>query len=206
MNHNSCLIPVGSGPRRNKLPPQRRSNLATGSGRVAGQNAMAFAPLSSQIVRAAVIAFCVAMLFAPAKPGAAAPEPDPVTNQDIALPAQDLGLLNRITWGANPSSARALAKAGAAAFLDQQLHPPKADRLPAHAQTQIDALTISQTPPAKLVIDLEQQRRDANAIADPEQKRQARRTYRQALAQVGREAAARSLLRDLYSPDQLKNS
>jgi uncharacterized protein (DUF1800 family) len=76
--------------------------------------------------------------------------------------------------------------------------------LPAHAQTQIDALTISQTPPAKLVIDLEQQRRDANAIADPEQKRQARRTYRQALAQVGREAAARSLLRDLYSPDQLK--
>lgn len=165
---------------------------------------MAFALLSSQIVRAAVIAFCVAMLFAPAKPGAAAPEPDPVTNQDIALSPQDLGLLNRITWGANPSSARALAKAGTAAFLDQQLHPPKADRLPAHAQTQIDALTISQTPPAKLVIDLEQQRRDANAIADPEQKRQARRTYRQALAQVGREAAARSLLRDLYSPDQLK--
>ena len=165
---------------------------------------MAFALLSSQIVRAAVIAFSVAMLFAPAKPGAAAPEPDPVANQDIALSAQDLGLLNRITWGANPSSARALAKAGTAAFLDQQLHPPKADRLPAHAQTQIDALTISQTPPAKLVIDLEQQRRDANAIADPEQKRQARRTYRQALAQVGREAAARSLLRDLYSPDQLK--
>jgi hypothetical protein len=48
---------------------------------------MAFAPLSSQIVRAAVIAFSVAMLFAPANPGAAAPEPDPVTNQDIALSA-----------------------------------------------------------------------------------------------------------------------
>src|SRR4249920_57582 len=110
MNHNSCLIPVGSGPRRNKLPPQRRSNLAAGSGRVARQNAMAFALLSSQIVRAAVIAFSVAMLFAPAKPGAAAPEPDPVANQDIALSPQDLHLHSEITWGANPSNPRSLVK------------------------------------------------------------------------------------------------
>jgi len=38
---------------------------------------------------------------------------------------------------------------GSAAFLGQQLHPPKADRLPDHAQAQIDALTISKTSPAK---------------------------------------------------------
>ncbi len=139
-------------------------------------------------------------------PGAAAPEPEISASgsPEIALSADELGLLNRITWGANPSSARMLAKLGASAFLDQQLHPPKGDRLPAHAQAQIDALRISQTPGTKLAIDLEQQRRDAAALVDPEQKRQARRAYRQALAQVGREAATRSLLRDLYSPDQLK--
>jgi uncharacterized protein (DUF1800 family) len=165
---------------------------------------MAFAPLSDQVLRRAVIALCAAMLLASARPSVAAPELEVVANSDIALSPQDLGLLNRVTWGANPSSARALAKSGPDAFLDQQLHPPKSDRLPEHAQTQIDALTISQTPPVKLAIYLEQQRRDAMAIDDPEQKRQARRAYRQALAQVGREAAVRSLLRDLYSPDQLK--
>src|SRR5258708_40122600 len=65
-------------------------------------------------------------------------------------------------------------------------------------------MTISKTRAAKLAVDLEQQRKDAAAIPDLEQKRQARRAYRQALGQVGREAAIRSLLRDLYSPDQLR--
>jgi uncharacterized protein (DUF1800 family) len=186
----------------NKLSPQNRDSLIFGSDKPARHSAMAFAPIPGQMFGLAAVA--LAILFAPASPSAASPESEVVANQDIALSPQDLGLLNRITWGANPSSARALAKLGADVFLDQQLHPPKVDRLPAHAQAQIDALTISQTPPAKLAIDLEQQRRDALAIADPEQKRQARRAYRQALTQVGREAAARSLLRDLYSPDQLK--
>ncbi len=157
-----------------------------------------------RMLRPAAAACVAAVFLVLANPSAAAPEGEVATSQEIALSPQDLGLLNRVTWGASPSSARALASMGSAAFLGQQLHPPKADRLPDHAQAQIDALTISKTSPAKLAIDLEQQRRDAAAIADPEQKRQALRAYRQTLAQVAREAAARSLLRDLYSPDQLK--
>ncbi len=64
-------------------------------------------------------------------PGAAAPEPEISASgsPEIALSAEELGLLNRITWGANPSSARMLAKLGVSAFLDQQLHPPKGDRV-----------------------------------------------------------------------------
>jgi uncharacterized protein (DUF1800 family) len=169
---------------------------------------MAFAPCCTRIPHLVtrVLLVASAISLATSTPGTAAPEPE-ITSPampEIALSAQDLGLLNRITWGANPSSARSLARVGAGAFIDQQLHPAKTDRLPAHAQAQIDAMTIAQTPPTKLAIDLEQQRKDAAALPDPEQRREARRAYRQALAQVGREAAIRSLLRDLYSPDQLK--
>jgi hypothetical protein len=46
----------------------------------------------------------------------------------VALAPQDVGFLNRITWGANASGADLLAKLGAEAFLQQQLHPPANDR------------------------------------------------------------------------------
>jgi uncharacterized protein (DUF1800 family) len=152
----------------------------------------------------ATIAFVVAIALGTAGAGAAAPEPDVIAKADVTLAPEDLGLLERITFGANASSARELARSGAKAFLEQQLHPPRGDRLPAHAQAQIDAMTLSQTAATDLAINLERQRREANAITDLEQKREARKAYRQALAQIRREAATRSLLRDVYSPDQLK--
>jgi uncharacterized protein (DUF1800 family) len=147
--------------------------------------------------------FGAALLSAAPLP-AATPQAGVVEGPEIALSSEDLAFLNRVTWGANASSARLLAQLGRSAFLDQQLRPPQRDRLPPEVQAQIDALSISRTPAAELAFSLERQRREANEISDTEQKRQARRAYREASAQVGREAAARSLLRDLYSPDQLK--
>jgi uncharacterized protein (DUF1800 family) len=139
-------------------------------------------------------------------PGAAtqAPELTAPTAAPFSLSAGDLALLNRVTWGANASTAHLLSRLGMEAFLNEQLHPPSGGRLPPQVQAQIDALKISQQPAAQLAIELEQQRRDANAITDPDRKRDARRAYRQVLADLRREAATRSLLRDLYSPDQLK--
>jgi uncharacterized protein (DUF1800 family) len=122
----------------------------------------------------------------------------------LALSAPDLALLNRMTWGANASTAQRFSRLGPEAFVREQLHPPPGERLPPAVQAQIDAMKISQHPAPQLAIELEQQRRDANAITDPDRKRDARRAYRQALADLRREAATRSLLRDLYSPDQLK--
>src|SRR5262249_10288903 len=155
------------------------------------------------VSRLTAFAFAAALLSA-APLTAATPQGGVVDEPEIALSGEDLAFLNRITWGANASSARLLARLGRPAFLDQPLPPPRRDRLPAEVEAQIDALSISQTPAAELAFNLERQRREANAIADPEQKREARRAYRQTLAQVRREAATRSLLRDLYSPDQLK--
>jgi hypothetical protein len=122
------------------------------------------------------------------------------------LSADDLALLNRITWGANASTAQRFSRLGAEAFINEQLHPQPGERLPPAVQAQIDALKISHQPAGQLAIELEQQRRDANAVTDPDRKREARRAYQQALADLRREAATRSLLRDLYSPDQLRSN
>jgi len=95
-----------------------------------------------------------------------------------------LGGANRATWGVAP----AMPVAGAP--------------LPAAAQAQIDALRISQVPPAQLVREMDAQRRQASQIADPTQREAALKAWQRAMSDLEREAATRSLLRDLYSSDQ----
>jgi len=119
-------------------------------------------------------------------------------------PEARLHLLNRVTWGANGSSARRIEAVGTRAFLDEQLRPAPKPPLPPAVQAQIDALTISQKPFTDLVREVEQQRRDAVAIKDPEERKAAQKAYQQELTRLGREAATRSILRALYSPAQLQ--
>lgn len=116
---------------------------------------------------------------------------------------QQLNLLNRITWGVNEGSDRAIAAQGSEHYLQQQLHPHAAP-LPAALQAQIDAMTIVQTPMDQLNFKLEQQRKDADAVVDIDQKKAAQQAYQQELNRVAKEAATRSLLRDLYSTNQLQ--
>jgi uncharacterized protein (DUF1800 family) len=124
----------------------------------------------------------------------------------ISLPTlspQELALINRITWGANPSTAIQFKTLGAERFINDQLHP-HSDGLLAAAQEQIDALSISTAPLEQIVTEAEQQIKAVNAIVDPDLKQAAQKVYQDRLTRLGREAAARSLLRDLYSHDQLK--
>jgi uncharacterized protein (DUF1800 family) len=112
--------------------------------------------------------------------------------------------LNRISWGVNTSTYQQVEKIGYQAWLDQQLHPGPAV-LPAAAQAQIDAMTISQKPLPQLVQELEQQRRDYDkAMVDDDAKKAAQLAYQQELNRLAKETASRSLLRDLYSPNQLQ--
>ena len=119
-------------------------------------------------------------------------------------PPRDLALVNRVTWGETASAAADVARLGADRWLDGQLHPGKGHALPAAAQVQIDALAISQHPMAELVVDIDAQNKAANQIPDPDQKKLAQQAYQQALNDLGKQAQTRSLLRDLYSPDQLQ--
>jgi uncharacterized protein (DUF1800 family) len=122
----------------------------------------------------------------------------------VALSGPELALLNRITWGANSPGAAVFAKLGANGFIEQQLHPPAESGLPPAAQAQIDAMTISATPVDILADDMDRQVKAANALADPQQKQGALRAYQDAMNRLTREAIIRSLLRNIYSPDQLK--
>jgi uncharacterized protein (DUF1800 family) len=141
--------------------------------------------------------------------GCAAPAPEPAhktgarDTQTETRPEQ-LRWLNRVTWGATNSTATNLADMGTARFLDGQLHAAAHVALPPAVQAQIDAMRISQKPVDELVYELEQQRKDADAITDDDQKKAAQQAYQQALNGISREAATRSLLRDLYSPAQLQ--
>lgn len=116
----------------------------------------------------------------------------------------DIELVNRVTWGANEAALAKLRSLGAKRWLDWQLHPTDADRLPPAAQTEIDAMAISRQPMTALAIDLIERGRAANQIADLDAKHAAQQAYQQTMNDLARQGAARQILRDLYSPAQLR--
>jgi uncharacterized protein (DUF1800 family) len=120
------------------------------------------------------------------------------------LAPHDLALLDRLSWGVSSSSAAEMARIGARAWVERQLHPAPGDGLPPEAQSQIDAMSLSRAPLAALAVQLDAQNKAAGQLADPDQRKAAQQAYQQAMNGLAREAAARSLLRDLYSRNQLE--
>src|SRR5882762_1802946 len=117
---------------------------------------------------------------------------------------EDLLLLNRVTWGANPSSGRELARVGPARYLEAQLQPAQEAALPPQAQAQVDAMTIAQRPVDELAKEMESRRKGLDLLRNDDEKKAAQQAYQQELTRLGREAAAHMLLRALYSPSQLR--
>jgi uncharacterized protein (DUF1800 family) len=138
------------------------------------------------------------------QPGASLGHADDHGSASINLSLQQLNFLNRVTWGVNESGTKVFASRGLDRFLDRQLHPSDAEGLPHEAQAQIDALSISHASLEDLVSAADQQSKIVNAITDPDVKQAAQKVYQDHLNRLGREAATRSLLRDLYSPAQLR--
>lgn len=98
--------------------------------------------------------------------------------------------LNRLTWGATSSAVERNAQPSFERYLGAQLHPPTA-QLPQAAQSQIQAMTISQRPFVDLVQDLEQQRKEAEAQTGDDDKKAAQQSYQQTLNRLAKEAATR---------------
>ncbi|PNS08592.1 hypothetical protein Lysil_0221 [Lysobacter silvestris] len=124
--------------------------------------------------------------------------------QAAETPVQRLQLGNRISWGIDSRTLQRVSTVGVDRYLDEQLRPDPAAPLPPAIQAQIDAMQISRTPMPQLVRQLEAQRKAMDPIHDEQQKKALQDAYQKALNAPMREAATRSLLRDLYSPKQLQ--
>ena len=122
-----------------------------------------------------------------------------------AATGAELALVNRVTWGLNPAEAANVARLGPDRWLEHELRPSSGDRLPPEVQARIDALPLTRQPLAALVVNVDAKHKaDVAAAATPDEKKTADQAYQQAMSELGKEATTRSVLRDLYSPDQLK--
>jgi uncharacterized protein (DUF1800 family) len=127
--------------------------------------------------------------------------------------ADDLAFVNRLTWG-QTAQGDTLNGKSREAWLDAQLHPGADDGLPAEVQTAIAAMEISQRPLEEIAVETRQMqlairdaRKNAKAEGTDDDKADLKDTikpYRQKLVSLAVQAQARSLLRDLYSKNQLK--
>ena len=134
-------------------------------------------------------------LFAAAPLAVAAPAPT----------STELALVNRVTWGVDPAEAADIARLGSDRWLEHELRPSSADRMPPQVQTRIDALPLTRQPLAVLVVNVDAKHKaDLAAATTPDEKKTADQAYQQAMGELGKEAMTRSMLRDLYSRDQLK--
>ena len=115
-----------------------------------------------------------------------------------------VSLLDRLTFGATIEDAERLQAAGVKRWLDAQLHPMSEDTLPAAAQAQIDAMPISQKPMTELVADVAAKNKALNQITDSDLKKAASQVYQQTMNDLAKQAATRQILRDLYSPTQIR--
>jgi len=127
-----------------------------------------------------------------------------VAAQASEFNAHDLALLDRLTWGINASSAEHLRALGAERWLQEQLHPPANTALPDTVKAQIEAMPDIHKLPFDIAVAFEQQAKSANQVADADQKKAAQQVYQGAMNDRARQAAARSVLRALYAPDQLR--
>jgi uncharacterized protein (DUF1800 family) len=120
------------------------------------------------------------------------------------LDAHDLALISRLSWGVSPALAKSAAEQGMKSFIDHQLHPAADDGLPPDIRSQIAAFRISQESVEQLANEISSERRQVNMIAEPERKMAAQKSLQDGLNQLAREAGTRTLLRDLYSANQLQ--
>ncbi|MES2292060.1 MAG: DUF1800 domain-containing protein [Pseudomonadota bacterium] len=120
-----------------------------------------------------------------------------------AAPA-DMAVLNRVSWGAEAFDAQLLKREGLQTWLDRQLAPGLDDGLPPEAQGQIDAMEISRKNLVEINDEIRGLRQAAQAKKGTPDYDATQKIYQQKLSDLARQAATRSLLRDLYSQNQLK--
>src|SRR3954466_8356578 len=117
--------------------------------------------------------------------------------------ATQLLVLNRVSFGPNRAALKEMESIGTGAYLARQLRPAAEPRLPPAVEATTDSMTTSKRWVVDLASELERRQRAFRGLSSEESKSE-RQSYQQDLTRLAREAAARTLLRALYSPDQLQ--
>jgi uncharacterized protein (DUF1800 family) len=160
---------------------------------------------AEMLSRSAFLAVLVPLAFTPATAAPSSPG------------ASDLALVNRLSWG-ETAQGDSLGGLSREAWLQSQLHPDAHsgadDGLPPQVQAMIASMEISQKPLEQIAVetrDLQLALRDARKQNQTEGGDNGKadlqdliKPYLQKLVSLGVQAQARSLLRDLYSKNQLK--
>lgn len=124
-------------------------------------------------------------------------------SQTAPLQREHVRLLNRLTWGATPASARLFAQTGPDGFIAEQLQPGPAE-LPPNVLAAIDAMQVSAAPAYETVISLQAQQAAVNKAPAGEAREALRGAFNSRLRLLSQEARQRSLLRAIYSQHQLQ--
>ena len=119
--------------------------------------------------------------------------------------ADDFKLINRLSWGANATEAAAIKRMGTNGWIEAQLRPGSDLRLPAAVRAQLDAMPVVRKPMGQLAVEMDTIRRGRPPKDAPlDDRLAARRSYTEAMKAYNYQAVDRSLLRDIYSADQLR--
>jgi uncharacterized protein (DUF1800 family) len=113
-------------------------------------------------------------------------------------------LVDRVTWGRTSGDVAKAERLGTDLWLKEQLQPTLGASLPPSVQAQIDAMRISREPTAQIVVAMNAENRAAGKIQNTEERQAAYLVHLKTTLDLKQQAAARSLLRDLYSPNQLQ--
>jgi uncharacterized protein (DUF1800 family) len=113
-------------------------------------------------------------------------------------------LVDRLTWGQTSREMADIDRLGPDRWLKSQLRPDGPAELPPQVQARIDALRISRESMAQIAVATDTQNKAVAKLQDPTVRQAAQQAYQKTMADLKQQAAARSLLRDLYSPRQLQ--
>lgn len=147
-----------------------------------------------------ILARCRQLLLA----GLLAAGLQPALAADAPLSLEDLKLINRLTWGVNASEIARFRKLGRQGWIDYQLSPSAPISLPPEIESRLAGMAIVSAPMGQLAVEAEAMRTAALKDRSKSGDKQDYAPFVQLMKQYQAETVDRSLLRDIYSPWQLR--
>ncbi len=120
------------------------------------------------------------------------------------LPIADLQLINRLTWGVNASEIARFRRLGRQGWIDYQLSPDAPLTLPPEIAARFADMAVAAQPMGKLAVDAEAIRASAIKNRDVPGAKPDYADFAMLVKQYQGETIDRSILRDIYSPWQLR--